>query len=68
MNKAKKKGMIVNIVSQCVIYISVAVFLTGSITGIELPDAIIFILMTMDILTIPAFIHSYIKAIENEKS
>ena len=68
MNKGKKKAMIVNIIAQCIIYISVAVFLVEKITGKELPYAVFFILMILDVLTIPAFIYAYIKTIENDKA
>ena len=68
MNKGKKKAMIVNIIAQCIVYISAAVFLVEKITGKELPYAVFFILMILDVLTIPAFIYAYIKTIENDKA
>ncbi len=67
MNQSKKKGIAVNVIAQCILYISVTVFSVTSILGIGLPDAVVIILMILDVLTIPAFIYSYVKTVENEK-
>ncbi|MBR3268854.1 MAG: hypothetical protein IKI58_09100 [Oscillospiraceae bacterium] len=67
MNKSKKKGMTVNVIAQCILYISVAVFSVSNIVGINLPDAVVIILMILTVLTIPAFIYSYVKTVENDK-
>lgn len=66
MNKTKKKGMAVNFMAQCILYISVAIFSITNIIGIELPDVIFIILMVLDLLTIPAFMYAYVKNIESD--
>ena len=36
------------------------------IMDIELPDAVIIILMVLDLLTIPAFMYAYVKSMEGD--
>ena len=37
-----------------------------NIMDIELPDAVIIILMLLDLLTIPAFMYAYVKSMESD--
>lgn len=66
MNKVNKKAKYINLSAQCVLYISVAVFSFTNIMDIELPDAVIIILMLLDLLTIPAFMYAYVKSMESD--
>ena len=66
MNKVNKKAKYINISAQCVLCISVAVFSITHIMDIELPDAVIIILMVLDLLTIPAFMYAYVKSMESD--
>lgn len=50
----------------CSLCISVAVFSFTNIMDIELPDAVIIILMVLDLLTIPAFMYAYVKSMESD--
>ena len=61
-----KKAIAVNIIAQCVLYISVAVFSVTNIFEIEFPDAIFIILMLLDLLTIPSFMYAYVKSTESD--
>ena len=61
-----KKAKYINISAQCVLCISVAVFSITNIMDIELPDAVIIILMVLDLLTIPAFMYAYVKSMEGD--
>ena len=66
MNKVNKKAKYINLAAQCVLYISVAVFSITNIMDIELPAAVIIILMVLDLLTIPAFMYAYVKSMEGD--
>lgn len=66
MNKVNKMAKYINLAAQCVLYISVAVFSITNIMDIELPDAVIIILMVLDLLTIPAFMYAYVKSTESD--
>lgn len=66
MNKVNKKAKYINISAQCVLCISVAVFSITNVMDIELPDAVIIILMVLDLLTIPAFMYAYVKSMEGD--
>ncbi|WP_294476348.1 hypothetical protein [uncultured Ruminococcus sp.] len=61
-----KKATYINLAAQCVLCISVAVFSFTNIMDIELPDAVIIILMVLDLLTIPAFMYAYVKSMEGD--
>lgn len=41
-------------------------FSITNIMDIELPAAVIIILMVLDLLTIPAFMYAYVKSIEGD--
>ena len=66
MNKSKKKAMWINIIAQCVLYISVIVFYVPGLLGKEVPDAVLIIFGILDLLTIPAFMYAYVKNIESD--
>lgn len=63
-----KKAIAVNIIAQCVLYISVTVFAAADTTGKELPDAMIIIFMILDLLTITASMYFYLKSITKDSN